>query len=369
MRIYIDKLGEYKGEEQAIQGWVDVARHQGKMAFFDFRDATGKVQGVVFGKPEVLEIAKTLRPEWVVEITGIVNERPDKMKNPDVLNGDIELEITSIKVLNEAEIPFDLDEEVGLVTTLNHRPYTLRSEKNRAIFKVQHHIIKAFRQSLEKKGFTEFQSPKIVGGDAEGGGEVYEVPYFGHTAGLATSPQLYKQIMVGVFERVFTTGNVFRAEKHSTSRHLNEYTSLDYEFGFITDHNDIMNTHESVLRDIVHGVVENCADELALHGVEAPLLPEKEFPRIKLSEAQQLLENNFDTKAVGEEDLEPEHERMLCEYAKKEWGVILCLSLIILHQNDRSTPKRMKTILDLPNLSTVCIEESKLPQVVNDEIV
>ena len=196
----------------------------------------------------------------------------------------------------------------------------MRSEKNKAIFKVQSQIIKSFRQSLDNKGFTEFQAPKIVGGDAEGGGEVYEVPYFGHIAGLATSPQLYKQMMVGVYERVYTTGVVFRAEKHNTSRHLNEYTSLDYEFGFIKDHTDVMDMHESVLRDIVVGVRDNCADELSLYGVDIPLLPQEKFPVLTLSEAQMLLEKNFDTKAVGEDDLEPEHERMLCEYATKEWG-------------------------------------------------
>ena len=320
MRTMIKDLSDKKGETTVIKGWVDVARHQGKMAFFDFRDVSGRVQGVVFGKPEVLEVAKTLRPEWVVSVEGIVNERPENMIKKDVLNGDIELEITHIEILNEAEIPFELQEDVNLVTNLDHRPFTLRSDKNKAIFKVQHEIIKAFRSSLESKGFTEFQAPKIVGGDAEGGGEVYEVPYFGHVAGLATSPQLYKQMMVAVFERGFTTGNVFRAEKHNTSRHLNEYTSLDYEFGFINDHQDVMDVHESVLRDIVNSVVNNCREELRLHEVEAPLLPEGKFPTLKLREAQELLEANFDTKAVGEDDLEPEHERMLCEYSAREWS-------------------------------------------------
>ena len=330
-RTQIKNLSEKKGEEVLIKCWVDVRRDQGKMAFFDFRDASGKVQGIVFGKPEVLEIAKTLRSEWVVAVKGNIQERNDKNAKEfiqkveetgvrDFFIKDVEIEITGFEILNEAEIPFELNEDVNLVTSLDNRPYTLRSDKNRAIFKVQSEIIQAFRSSLDTKDFIEFQAPKIVGGDAEGGGEVYEIDYFGHKAGLATSPQLYKQMMVGVYERVYTTGNVFRAEKHNTSRHLNEYTSLDYEFGFIEDHHDIMDMHESVLRDIVSAVGENCKDALEIFNVELPKLPEGKFPILKLIEAQELLEANFDTKAIGETDLEPEHERMLCEYSQKEWG-------------------------------------------------
>lgn len=319
-RTQIKNLSSKKGETVLIKGWVDVARHQGKMAFFDFRDITGKVQGIVFGKPEVLEVAKDLRSEWVVAITGIVNARPEKMVNADVVNGDIELEITGIEVLNKAEFPFERNEEIQLPTALDNRPFTLRSEKNKAIFKVQAEIMKAYRASLEAKGFVEFQAPKIVGGDAEGGGELYEIEYFGHKAGLATSPQLYKQMMVGVFERAYATGIVFRAEKHATSRHLNEYTSLDYEMGFINDFTDIMDNHESLMRDIVKHINTECAEQLKMFNVEETKVPEGKFPRMKLVEAQELLEKNFDTKAVGEPDLEPEHERMLCQYAKEHWG-------------------------------------------------
>lgn len=314
-RTLINDLKDHIDSEVKIEGWVDVARNQGKVAFFDFRDRTGKVQGVVFGKPEVLETAKELRAEWVVSITGNVNKRPEKMVKEDVQNGDIELEIASIEVLAKAEIPFDLAEDINLITALDNRPYVLKNERNRSIFKVQTEILNAFRNSLVAKGFLEFQAPKIVGGDAEGGGNVYEVEYFGHAAGLATSPQLYKQIMVGVCERAFAAGNVFRAEKHSTSRHLNEYTSLDYEFGFIKDHTDVMNLHESVIRDIVDHVGKTCEKELQQFDVTLPKVPEGSFPSMKLVEAQKLLEENFDTKAVGEPDLEPEHERMLSTYA------------------------------------------------------
>ena len=223
-RVLIGALREQIGSEVTINGWVDVSRFQGKMAFFDFRDRTGKVQGVVFGKPEVLEIAKDLKPEYIVGVTGKVNARPEKMVNANVQNGDIELEITGIEVINSAEaMPFDLDSDLNLDTLLDYRPLILRRERERAIFKVQHVIVNTYREFLIANGFTEFQAPKLVGGDAEGGAEVFKVKYFkGVEASLATSPQLYKQIMAGVFERVFAVGPTFRAEKSATTRHLSE---------------------------------------------------------------------------------------------------------------------------------------------------
>ncbi|MFC1721176.1 aspartate--tRNA(Asn) ligase [Patescibacteria group bacterium] len=317
-RIYIKDLKDQVDQEVKIAGWIDVRRDQGKMVFFDFRDVSGKVQGVVLPNSEAIEIAKETRPEWVVEVVGKVNKRPEKMVNADVENGDIEIEVLGITVLSEAEVPFELDEETNLDTYLDNQPYLLRSDKNKAIFKVQSEIIKAFRASLNEQSFTEVQSPKIVGGDAEGGAGVFEVDYFGNKAGLATSPQFYKQMMVAVFERVFITGNAFRAEKHSTSRHINEYTSLDFELGFIKDHTDVMSVLESTMRGIVDSVEKTCSKELEMFGVELPKISEK-IPVMKLSEAQEILEKEFDLKAVGEPDLEPEHERKLCEYARDKF--------------------------------------------------
>ena len=314
----IKNLSEKKGQEVKIKCWVDTVRFQGKMAFFDFRDVSGKVQGIIFGKPEVLESAKDLRNEWVVEVSGVINQRPEKNINKDIVNGDVEIEITNIEILNKAEIPFELNEDLNLDVSLDNRPYVLKSDKNRAIFKVQAEIVKGFRNTLNSFGFTEFQAPKIVGGDAEGGAEVYNVEYFKNSASLATSPQLYKQIMVGVFERVFAVGNVFRAEKHSTSRHLNEYSSLDFEMGFIKDHADVMDMFADVMRGIKKNLEENAKAELDFLKAEEILIPD-EIPTMKLSEAQVLLEEKLGAEnAIGEPDLEPEHERMLCDYAKKE---------------------------------------------------
>jgi nondiscriminating aspartyl-tRNA synthetase len=320
-RILISSLGEHIGEEVTIKGSVGVARLQGKMAFFDFYDRTGSVQGVVFGKPEVLEVANELKLEYAVAITGMVNKRPEKMINAGVQNGDIELEITKIEVLNEAQaLPFDLEGELSLETLLDNRPITLRRKKERAIFKVQHTILKAYRDFLTAEGFTEFQAPKLVGGDAEGGAEVFKVGYFNDKdAFLATSPQLYKQIMVGVFERVFSVGATFRAEKSATTRHMSEIAMLDFEMGFIESHMDVIAMVTKLMRYICDEVAKTHKAELALFGIDAPLAP-LEFPTMTLREAQALILKETGEDKTNEPDLEPEDERFLCEYAAKNLG-------------------------------------------------
>jgi len=321
-RTLIAELNTKKGETVTINGWVSVARDQGKMAFFDFRDRSGMVQGVVFGKPEVLEIAKTVRPESSVAITGIVNERPEKMVNDKVPNGDIELEITDIEILNlAAELPLDLDAEMKLETILDNRPLTAKTQRARDIFKVSATIVQAYRQALISRDFTEFQAPALVGSDAEGGAEVFKVEYFkDRTANLATSPQLYKEIMTGALERVFTIAKIFRAEKSATTRHLSEITQMDFELSFIKDHNDVMDVLETVTRETVQAVAGQHASVFERFGTSAPLLPNDPYPRLTLLEVQQILKEKFAVDAIGETDMEPEHERLICQWAKEEMG-------------------------------------------------
>jgi len=320
-RILIKNLPDHLEKEIHIAAIVDVARNQGKMAFFDFRDRSGVVQGVVFNKPEVLEIAKTLSPESSVTVKGIVNKRPEKMVKEGTPNGDIELEITGIEILNKAApLPFDMDADLNIDTYLDYLPLTLRTERGRDIFNVQATIVEAFREALRAKDFVEFQNPALVGGDAEGGAGVFEVPYFHEqTAYLATSPQFYKQIMVGIYERAFTTPRVFRAEKHATTRHLNEYITLDFELGFIEDHTTVMDAHESVIRHIVEAVTNKHSGTLKRFNTDAPKMPEK-FPVMKLREAQELITKETGEDCTNEPDLEPSHERWLSEYAAEHLG-------------------------------------------------
>ncbi len=319
-RTLIRELGTKVGESVVVMGHVSVRRDQGKMVFFDIRDRSGVVQGVVLPQSEALEAAKETRVEYIVSITALVNKRPEKNINPEIQNGDIELEIKDLEILSRAEIPFELGTEVNIDTHLDHLPFTLRAPKNRDIFAMQATIIEAFRSSLRAQEFTEFQAPSLVGADAEGGAAAFEVDYYyDQKAFLATSPQLYKQMMVGALERVFATPKAFRGEKHATSRHLSEYSSLDFEMGFIKDHTDVMQVLEKVMRKVVSEVSLEHSHLFGETGAPLPLLPEK-IPVLKLAEAQEIIEREFGGKAVGESDLEPEHERQICEWAVREHG-------------------------------------------------
>lgn len=303
-RILIGDLNNHIGTEVTIAGWVSVRRDQGKMIFFDFRDRTGAAQGVVLPKSPAMETAKEVRNEYVVEVSGVVNKRPEKNVNPEVQNGDIELEISEMTILSKAEIPFERDAELNIDTALDHQPFTLRSDRAQKIFKTQATIIETYREALRERGFVEFQSPAIVGGDAEGGAAAFKVDYYyNQKAYLATSPQFYKQIMVGVFERAFTTPKVFRGEKHATTRHLSEYSTLDFEMGFIKDHTDVMTMLEEVIRHVVAKVPEN---DVRISDT---------VPVLTLREVQKTLGVSED-----ESDLEPEHERAISAWALKNHG-------------------------------------------------
>jgi len=253
-------------------------------------------------------------------VSGKVNPRPEKNVQKDKVNGDIELEILGIEVLSSAkELPLDKDAEINIDTHLNNLPLTLRRAKYTAVFKVQAQIVKTFRDFFNRENFTEFQAPKLIGDDAEGGANSFDVTYFKHIAHLAQSPQLYKQIMVGVFERVFSIGNVYRAEKHSTTRHLNEYTSMDIEMGFINDHHDVMNIENKWLAYLADELSKNCSEEFKLWDIEIPVVP-NDIPKMTLRESQILITKETGKDCTKEPDLEPEHERWLCDYAKKTWN-------------------------------------------------
>jgi len=318
-RTLINELEQHIGKAVSISGWIEVRRDHGKLIFLVIRDRSGNVQAVVNAKNEnVFKVAETVKGEWVVQVEGEVKERPDNMKK-DEQNGNIELSITDINVLAEAqELPFEKETDVNLDTLLDYRPYTLRSQRERDIFTLQASIVQAYRWALIQRNFTEFQAPAIVGGDAEGGAEAFKVEYFkDRSAFLATSPQFYKEIMTGAFERAFTVAKVFRAEKHATTRHLAEVTQMDFEMAFIKDYKDVTKMLEEVVREVCVAVAERHEDIFKRFGVEAPKLPKGEFPYLTLKEAQEIIEKEFGGKALGEPDLEPEHERQICEWAQK----------------------------------------------------
>lgn len=321
-RTKIGDLSGKVGQAVSVSAWVDVRRDQGKMVFLVLRDASGSVQSVVLpDQPESIEVAHRLRPEWVVKVVGEVVARPPKNVKEGEANGAIELCVKGIEVLAEAkELPFDTDADLNLDTLFDNRPLTLRRKREQRIFKVQATIVQAYRDALVRRGFTEFQAPALVGGDAEGGAAVFHVDYFGQDACLATSPQFYKQIMVGAFERAFTIARIFRAEKSATTRHLSEITQMDFEMGFIEDERDVMATLEAVVRDACVAVAAAHPDVFAQFGTEAPALPEKPFPVLTLAEAQAVIKAEFGRDQSGEPDMAPEDERQICEWAKREHG-------------------------------------------------
>lgn len=252
----IKDLSAKKGETVTINGWVDVARNQGKMAFFDFRDVSGRVQGVVFGKPDVLETAKTLRPEWVVSIEGIVNERPEKMVKEGTVNGDIELEITGITVLNEAETPvFPIDEDTRQVnneTRLTNRYLDLRSDRMQSNMRAKHNIMRFFRNHLADKDFFEIETPLLTKSTPEGARD-YLVPsrmYPGKFFALPQSPQQYKQLlMTSGFERYFQIAKCLRDEDLRGDRQP-EFLQLDIEMSFV-DEEDVLQANEEMIIKLV----------------------------------------------------------------------------------------------------------------------
>ncbi len=320
MRTLIVDLGQSIGQEVTIKGWVSVRRDQGKMVFFDFRDRSGSVQGVVLPKSEAIETAKEVRSEYVVSVTGLVNKRPEKNINAGVQNGDIELEVKQIEIISKSEIPFELGTEVNLDTHLDHLPFTLRSQRSKDIFTMQASTLDAYRNSLKNQGFVEFVAPALVGGDAEGGAAAFKVDYFyDKTAYLATSPQFYKQIMVGPFERAFTVAKIFRAEKSATTRHLSEATCLDFEMGFIEDENEPMDVLEQAVKDTVREVASKHANIFERFNTKPPLMPEK-FPVFTLAEAQDLVAKEYNRTIEDTMDMSPEDERQICEYAKEKLG-------------------------------------------------
>jgi nondiscriminating aspartyl-tRNA synthetase len=234
-----------------------------------------------------------------------------------------ELHLTDIEVLSTPYeyLPVVINNkqmDTSLETLLDYRPITLRNEKERAIFRIQAGICQGFREFLINNDFTEFHSPKIVYAGAEGGANIFKLDYFGREAYLAQSPQVYKQMMVGVYERVFEIAPVFRAEKHDTSRHLNEYTGVDFEMGYIESFHELMQMETAMLKSCLDFIQKNYSYELTLLKVKLPII--NEIPALTFFEAKQRIAKEYNRQIKDMEDFEPEEEKLLCELIHKETG-------------------------------------------------
>src|SRR3989344_2303887 len=326
-RTLIGELGKHIGETVSISGWVDVRRDQGKMVFFDFRDVSGMVQGVVLPKEEsALKTAKELRPEFVVKVEGLVNKRPEKNCNPNVQNGNIELEIKNIHILSVADpnLPIQVHEknenEAAQQHRLDWRWIDLRKPENALIFKVWTAMEQSFMSYCVVNGYIQIHSPKTVVTSTESGSELFEVKYFDTKAYLAQSPQLYKQMaMASGFEKVFEIGPVFRANPSFTSRHDTEFTMYDVEISFIESHHDLMREEEQMMIAIFKAIQKKCGAEIKkVYGQEV-IVPTAPFPKITLREAKKVL-HDLGVQSERGEDLSPEEERALAKYIQDKEG-------------------------------------------------
>ena len=315
-RTWTSELPRRCGERVLLKGWLHRLRRLSGVSFLVLRDARGLAQ-VVIEDADLAASLGRLHAESVVEIEGVAAPAAQAPAG-------VEVREPSVRVLVAAAAPppvnlFQPTVRAQLPTLLDHAPVTLRHPRRRACFEVTAASMAGFRASLRARGFVEIQTPKIVAASTEGGANVFALDYFGRRAFLAQSPQFYKQTMVGVFERVFEVGPVFRAEPHDTPRHLNEYVSLDAEMGFIRDHRDVM----AVLRDAIAGMAEavrtEAAGAAALLELALPEVPDP-IPSVDFLEAQQMVAAATGELLEGEPDLAPAHESWLGEWARREHG-------------------------------------------------
>ncbi len=312
-RVRTTQLRENVGRRVTLAGWVHQIRSLGKIDFLIVRDGYGLAQAVATD-PAALAPLHGMQNETVVEVEGSVLEEAQAP-------GGLELHDIAVRVITPvpAPLPFPINKPIvqaSLEVFLDNAAVGLRHPRERALFRLSAGIIAAFREFLGGEGFTEIQTPKLVASATESGANVFAVDYFGRTAFLAQSPQFYKQIMVGVFERVFEVGPVFRAEPHDTTRHINEYVSLDAEFGFIENHLTVMALLNRLVRHIVLRLEERNASDIGLVQVRLPVVPEA-IPHIHFRDAQQLIFERHGIDCRGEPDLAPQHERWLGEWAQE----------------------------------------------------
>ncbi len=308
---------DYDNKIVSIKGYIHRIREMTGFSFVIIRTENDTIQCVYAPEFSSYRWDEKLTEEACVKVTGKVVSSTDAKGNLR-----FELQIHDIEILSlpAENLPIVINKKqldgIGLNTVLDLRPIAMRNPKERAIFKIQEGIARGFREFLANNGFTEIRSPKINFAGAEGGTNVFKLDYFGKEVYLAQSPQLYKQALVGVFGKVYDVGPVFRAEHHDTSRHLNEYTSMDLEMGFIEDFRDIMNMETGVLKYIMELLKKDYSAEIELLHADIPEITE--IPCIKFMEAKELLMTKFKYKPSDMKDFDPEEESLLGKWAKKE---------------------------------------------------
>ncbi|MDR2505775.1 MAG: aspartate--tRNA(Asn) ligase [Oscillospiraceae bacterium] len=298
------------GGEVTLRGMVHALRSLGGVSFLVLRRFDSAVQCVL--REGLCEVSEG----DAVEVRGVV--RADERAPHG-----FEVVLDGVAVISSPKEPMPVPihksyMNLAIDTDLSLRPITLRNLRKRAALKLQEGIVRGFRDSLRSRGFTEIHSPKLESNTAEGGANVFKLDYFKQRASLAQSPQFYKQMMVGVYERVYEVGPVFRAEKHNTARHLNEYTSLDFEMGFIDSFLDVCAMETYMLKYVMELLAKEYAEELAMLGVQLPVIDE--IPALRFDEAKALAAEEYGLKRSDPFDMTPEEEAAIGRYAKEKLG-------------------------------------------------
>ncbi len=305
----------YKGQEAVTEGAVHSIRDMGKVAFIGLRSRFGILQ-MVWQEGEADFGLEDLKEGAFIRAEG-------RIEPEERAPGGIELHLKKVQILSEPQGPLPLPVSkwkmgASLETRLDKRALSLRNIRERAVFRIQEGIVRGFRDYLHSQGFTEIHTPKLGAKGAEGGSNLFRLDYFHRPAVLAQSPQFYKQMMVGVFDRVFEIGPVFRAEKHNTKRHLNEYTSLDFEMGYIDGFEDIMAMETGMIQYVLKLLKEEYAQECRI--LELTLPDAEKIPAVPFDEAKRLVSEAYGRPIRSPYDLEPEEEALIGRYFKEHYG-------------------------------------------------
>ena len=316
-RVLASDVAKHSDSSVTIRGWLHKKRLLGGLNFIVVRDRSGLVQVVLQNEAEV-EKLRGLHIGTVLSVTGKVVQESRAPGGAEVHEPSITIEVPV-----HDEPPIEIDKPLShesehLDTLLDNRVLGLRNLKEQAVFRIQAEVKEAIRKYLRGQDFVEFNSPKLLPGATEGGAEVFKLDYFGKQATLAQSAQFYKQIMVGVYERVFEINPTYRAEPSATTRHMTEFITIDMEMGFIT-FPELLNLLSNLINSVVIDVWENCEQQLKLWEAAKPVLV-AEFPILTMAEIHEKYSQATGTNTVGEKDLRPDEERWICEYATKNLG-------------------------------------------------
>lgn len=310
-----DLLKAEEGTTIILEGAVHSVRDMGEIAFVILRKKEGLIQTVWEEGKTDLELSEIREGDYI-HVTGQVKDEERAPHGKEV-------RLSTISHLSHVSCPLPLPIDkwklnTSLEAKLDRRSLSLRNIRERARFRIQEGIVRGFRDFLYEQGFTEIHTPKIGAKSAEGGANMFRLSYFHRPAVLQQSPQLYKQMMVGVFDRVFETGPVFRAEKHNTRRHLNEYTSLDFEMGYIHSFLDICAMETGFLQYTINLLEKEYSKELKLLNITLPDV--EKIPYVRFDEAKRLVSEKYNRKIRNPFDLEPEEEELIGKYFKEEYN-------------------------------------------------